>query len=286
MAAFPSAGANSADNFISEIWSKKLQAKFYASTVLPQVSNTDYEGEISGQGNKVIIRTVPDVTVADYTGTISYADLTTTKVELNIDKAKSYAFKVDDVVKAQSNFDYWNAAAQDAAESMKIAVETDLFENIVGTFTPSVVDATSTTSANILGKILDAGQTLDENNVPETGRFIILSPAYVNLLKQSDLKDASLAGDGTSILRNGRVGMIDRFTVYMSNNLYKPASGSDANKTHTIYGHPKAMSFASQFTNTETVRMETSFGDGVRGLKVYGYKTVVPTAGGVIKFSV
>ena len=286
MAAFPSAGANSADNFISEIWSKKLQAKFYANTVLPQVSNTDYEGEISGQGNKVIIRTVPDVTVADYTGSISYADLTTTKVELNIDKAKSYAFKVDDVVKAQSNFDYWNAAAQDAAESMKIAVETDVFTNIVTTFTPTAVDATSTTSANILGRILDAGQTLDENNIPETGRFIILSPQYVNLLKQSDLKDASLAGDGTSMLRNGRVGMIDRFTVYMSNNLYKPASGTDANKTHTIYGHPKAMSFASQFTNTETVRLESTFGDGVRGLKVYGYKTVVPTAGGVIKFSV
>ena len=286
MAAFPSAGANSAANFISEVWSKKLQAKFYANTVLPQVSNTDYEGEISGQGNKVIVRTVPDVTVADYTGSISYADLTTTKVELNIDKAKSYAFKVDDVVKAQSNFDYWNAAAQDAAESMKIAVETDLFQNIVTTFTPTAVDATSTTSANILGKILDAGQTLDENNIPETGRFIILSPQYVNLLKQSDLKDASLAGDGTSILRNGRVGMIDRFTVYMSNNLYKPAAGTDANKTHTIYGHPKAMSFASQFTNTETVRLESSFGDGVRGLKVYGYKTVVPTAGGVIKFSV
>ena len=71
MAAFPSAGANSADNFISEIWSKKLQAKFYANTVLPQVSNTDYEGEISGQGNKVIIRTVPDVTVA-----VSYTHLT------------------------------------------------------------------------------------------------------------------------------------------------------------------------------------------------------------------
>jgi len=286
MAAFPTAGANSAANFISEVWSKKLQAKFYASTVLPQVSNTDYEGEITGQGNKVIIRTVPDVTVADYTGTISYADLTTTRVELNIDKAKSYAFKVDDVVKAQGNFDYWNAAAQDAAESMRIAVETDVFTNIVTTFTPTAVDATSTTKANILEKILNAGQTLDEGNVPETGRFIILSPQYVNLLKQSDLKDASLAGDGTSILRNGRVGMIDRFTVYMSNNLLKPASGTDANKTHTIYGHPKAMSFASQFTNTETVRMETSFGDGVRGLKVYGYKTVVPTAGGVIKFSV
>lgn len=286
MPAFPTAGANSADNFISEIWSKKLQAKFYSTTVLPQVSNTDYEGEISGQGNKVIIRTVPDITVADYDGSLTYADVTTTKVELNIDKAKSYAFKVDDVVKAQGNLDYWNDAAQDAAETMRIAVETDVFTNTVAAFTPTVVDATSTTSSNILGKILDAGQTLDENNIPETGRFIILSPKYVNLLKQSDLKDASLAGDGTSILRNGRVGMIDRFTVYMSNNLYTPGSGDDANKTHTIYGHPKAMSFASQFTNTETVRLESTFGDGVRGLKVYGYKVVVPTAGGVIKFSV
>ena len=68
MPAFATTGSNSAANFIPEIFSKKLQAKFYASSVLPSISNTDYEGEISGQGNKVNIRTVPNVTVSDYTG--------------------------------------------------------------------------------------------------------------------------------------------------------------------------------------------------------------------------
>ena len=51
-------------HFIPEIFSKKLQAKFYKQTVLAEVTNNDYEGEISGQGDKVNIRTVPAVSVA------------------------------------------------------------------------------------------------------------------------------------------------------------------------------------------------------------------------------
>ena len=76
-------------HFIPEIFSKKLQAKFYKQTVLAEVTNNDYEGEISGQGDKVNIRTVPAVTVADYTGSLTYADVTSSTVELNINKAKS-----------------------------------------------------------------------------------------------------------------------------------------------------------------------------------------------------
>ena len=73
--------------FIPEVFSKLLQAKFYSASVLPAISNTDYEGEISGQGDKVHIRTVPNVAVADYNGTVSYADLSTSTVELLIDQA-------------------------------------------------------------------------------------------------------------------------------------------------------------------------------------------------------
>jgi hypothetical protein len=79
-------------------------------------------------------------------------------------------------------------------------------------------------------------------------------------------------------LRNGKVGMVDRFTVYQSNMLYTPGSGADSGYTHIVAGHPKAISFASQFTNTETIRMESKFGDAVRGLQVYGSKVVVPDA--------
>lgn len=276
MPAFPTPGANSAANFIPEIWSKKLQAKFYASSVLPSISNTDYEGEITGEGNKVKIRTVPSVTVSDYTGTVSYADVTTQIVELNIDKAKSYAFKVDDILKVQSDIAFQNESAKDAAEQMRIAVETDVLANIV-TGATTTLDKASVSASNILDHVLEAGRKLDELNIPESDRFIVLSPLYIEMLKKSDLKQAYLTGDATSPLRNGKVGMIDRFTVYQSN-LLAIGTGGDAGKTLCLAGHPKATCFASQFVKTETIRLETTFGDGVRGLKVYGYKVVVPNA--------
>jgi hypothetical protein len=263
--------------FIPEVFSKMLQAKFYKSSVLPAISNTDYEGEISGQGDKVHIRTVPTVAVADYTGTVSYSNLTTSTVELNIDQAKSYAFKVDDILKAQGDIDMLAAASGDAAEQMRIAVETQVLSSIVTGATTIQAQATQT-SGTILAAILSMGQALDELNIPEEGRFIVLSPEFISLLKLSELRQAYLTGDGTSPLRNGQVGVVDRFKVFSSNMLYTPASGADSGYTHVMAGHPKATCFASQFTNTETVRLESTFGDGIRGLKVYGSKVVVPDA--------
>lgn len=274
---FFSTGATSEVNFIPEVFSKLLQAKFYSSSVLPNISNTDYEGEISGQGDKVVIRTVPAVTINDYAGTITTQELTTAKVELLIDKAKYYSFKVDDVLAAQADINLLESASSDAAEGMRVAVETAVLSS-VATGATTIGAQTAITASNILTSILDQAKALDELNIPEEGRFIVLSPEFVSLLKQSELRQAYLTGDDTSPLRNGKVGVVDRFTVYQSNMLYTPGAGVDAGYTHVLAGHPKAISFASQFTNTETVRMESTFGDQVRGLKVFGSKVVTPDA--------
>lgn len=270
-------------HFIPEVFSRKLQAKFYAQTVLSEVTTNEYEGEISGLGNKVNIRTVPAVSVADYTGTLSYSDVTSSTIELNIDKAKSYAFKVDDILKEQADIDFMNEAANDAAQNMKIAIEQDVFANVAAGSSLTDINATPSniTSSNVLGFILEAGQTLDENNIPEDGRFMIINPAVATLLKQSELRQAYLTGDNVSPLRNGFIGMVDRFKMYVSNNL-----STSAGVTSGLYGHPKAIAYASQMTNTESVRLESSFGDGVRGLAVYGYKVVLPTAIGEFKLQV
>lgn len=274
---FFSTGTTSEVNFIPEVFSKLLQAKFYSSSVLPNISNTDYEGEISGQGDKVVIRTVPAVTINDYAGSITTQELTTAKVELLIDKAKYYSFKVDDVLAAQADINLLEAASSDAAEGMRVAVETQVLSGVV-TGATTIGAQTTISASNILTSILDQAKALDELNIPEEGRFIVLSPEFVSLLKQSELRQAYLTGDDTSPLRNGKVGVVDRFTVYQSNMLYTPGSGTDAGYTHVLAGHPKAISFASQFTNTETVRMESTFGDQVRGLKVFGSKVVTPDA--------
>lgn len=272
-----STGATSEVNFIPEVFSKLLQAKFYSKSILPEISNTDYEGEISGQGDKIVVRTVPAVTINDYAGTITTQELTTAKVEMLIDKAKYYSFKVDDVLAAQADINMLEAASTDASEGMRIAVETDVLSSAV-TGATTIGAQTTITSSNILEEILTLSKTLDELNIPEEGRFIVLSPEFISMLKQSELRQAYLTGDATSPLRNGLVGMVDRFKVFQSNMVYTPGSGADAGYTHVLAGHPKALSFASQFTNTETVRMESTFGDQVRGLKVYGSKVITPDA--------
>lgn len=278
--------------FIPEIWSKKLIEKFYDATVLTAISNTNYEGEIRSQGDMVKIRTIPTLTINDYSSgqTLVNQRPESEIVELLIDKGKYWSAIVDDVQDVQADLELMNMWAGDASEQMKIKVDTEVLGSIVPDFasenkgaaagrisgninlgatgTPLGVDKT-----NILDVILDMGQVLDEQNRPETGRFLVMPYWATTLLKKSDLKDASLTGDGTSPLRNGRVGMIDRFEVYQSNNLPKVVDGGQ-NAFNFIAGVKNGLTFASQLTKTESLRAESTFGNIMRGLQVYGYKVI------------
>src|SRR6187551_3051015 len=102
------------------------------------------------------------------------------------------------------------------------------------------------------------------------------------MIKGSELRQAYLSGDSQSILRNGRLGMIDRFTIYVSNLLPKgPVTGPPALAAGewVIYaGHSHGLTFASQVSKVETLRSELTFGTLLRGLQVYGYKVVDPVS--------
>ena len=124
----------------------------------------------------------------------------------------------------------------------------------------------------VVDYLVNCGTVLDEQNLPENGRFVVIPAWLAGMIKKSDLKDASLSGDGTSILRNGRLGMIDRFTVYLSNILVPPTGYTSAYPV--IFGTKAALTFASQYVNLETLRSERSFTNILRGLQVFGYKIV------------
>ena len=106
-------------NALSVIYSKKLNAKFYKRTVLSAICNTNWEGEIQSEGSKVVIRTRPDITVADYDRAVGveYQDLEPPKVEMPIDKTKYYAFVDDYIQSVQSNIELINESSADAAEN-------------------------------------------------------------------------------------------------------------------------------------------------------------------------
>jgi hypothetical protein len=280
--------------FIPEIWSKKLIEKFYDATVLAAISNTNYEGEIRNQGDKVIIRTIPSLSINDYASgqTLVNQLPESTTVELLIDKGKYWSAILDDVQNVQSDIELMNMWAQDASEQMKIAIDVDVLSTIVPDFDGDNVGANAgrisgnidlgetgsplaLTRENVIDTIVDMGQVLDEQNRPETGRFLVMPFWATALLKKSDLKDASLTGDSVSPMRNGRIGMIDRFTIYQSNNLPMVTDGGK-NCFSIIGGVKNGLTFASQLVKTETLRAESTFGNIMRGLQVYGFKVVDP----------
>ncbi len=292
--------------FIPEIWSGKLIEKFYAATVLSAISNTDYEGEISNQGDKVNIRTKPTVTISDYKadGTLALQRPTASVVTLLIDQGKYFNTILDDVMDVQADLNMLSMWSDDASEQMKIVIDTAVLLDIKNqatatqnrgttagkisgninlgvTGTPLSVAARSPTAAQVevIDLILRLGQVLDEQNIPETGRWVVMPTWLATLIKRSELRDAALTGDGASILRNGRLGMIDRFTLYSSNLMPTGVAGGLAAGESIVYdGHAHDLTFASQVTNVETLRSEMTFGTILRGLQVYGYKVLDGTA--------
>lgn len=297
---FPVAGGrpNYSGNFIPEIWSGKLIENFYDATVLAAISNTDYEGEIRNVGDTVNIRTTPEITIRDYVKgqTLTVDNPDKPKLQLVIDKGEYFACVEDDVDKVQSDINLMDTWSKDASERMKIKIDqrvlTDLLPDIAATNKGATAGEQSTSfdlgttgapltvskdgaggTTSVVDLIVDMGTVLDEANAPEGDRFLVIPAKMAGLIKKSELKDASLTGDGTSVVRNGRLGMIDRFTIYVSHNLYV-----DSGNYSIIAGHKMGFTFASQMTEMESIRAESTFGNIIRGLQVYGYKVVKPEA--------
>jgi hypothetical protein len=305
-------------SFIPTLWSGKLLAKFYQNTMLSEIMNTDYEGELKNKGDTIRIRTAPSITINDYSGagsTLTTETPTPIFQDMQIDKAKYFSVQTNDVLAQQSDMDLMNMFTEDAAKQLKIAIEDEVFFNAFVTEGPDADNEGTTageisaaynlgsktapidegTASNVLDCILRMSSVLDEQNVPEDGRWLIISPRERNLLMQSNLAQAYFTGDQSSVIRTGKIGMLDRFTVYVSNLLPKGTtdkamvaglSGVASGATDSgakprramVAGTNHACSFAMTISKTEPLRNQTDFGDIVRGLAVYGRKVVKPEA--------
>lgn len=296
------AGTAYSGTFIPTLWSGKLAQKFYAATVFGEIANTDWQGDITGMGDSVIINTIPTITINNYSigQNLAYEIPAPSTITLTINKGKYFGVNVNNVLELQAKPKLMDVFTNDAAMQMKIAIDTDV---LAGTFnqgaaynqgaTAGKISASfnlgtdntpvTLTALNILQSITALSSVLDEANVPETDRWLVIGPTERQILMQSNLAQAQFMGDPSSILRNGKIGMIDRFTVYVSNLLPRAAAGQNytggaqagAAKRHAIMaGHKSAITFASQIAKVESLQNPNDFGTLIRGLNVYGYKVV------------
>jgi N4-gp56 family major capsid protein len=267
-------------SFIPEIWSAVMLDSLKKSLVYagPGVVNRDYEGDIRNMGDTVRIRSISRPTIGTYTKnstTISPETLTDAQRALYIDQAKYFAFEVDDIDRAQSVGGEMEAALMEAAYGLRDVADQYVASLYTGAQSANQLGTVSvTTAALAYTQIRKLKVALDEANVPQEGRYVVVPPWYEGLLLEDDRfvrVDASGTSEG---LRNGQIGRALGFNVLASTNA-PLVTGDDY---AVMAGHPSAISFAEQIASIETYRPESGFADAIKGLHVYGAKLVRPDA--------
>lgn len=299
----PAAGYGNLGAYTPALFAKETLIKFYLSTVFGDITQTQYEGMITKQGDKVVIRTRPDVVIKDYVKgqKLDYDSPEPSEVELVIDKAKYYALNIDDIDKIQNDIDAMDEWSSDAGQQLAIAVDRDILSasyldaatgnygasagKISGAFNLGATggSAVQITKTNILDYIVDAETVLNEQNIPMDNRWIIMPAYFYGLIEKSDLKSALFTGEsgGNAVLRNGKAGRLSNFDIYVSNNIASVTDNAVVSFP-IMFGHKSAITFASQLVKNETMPNPDTFGTLMRGLQVYGYETVKSEALGYI----
>lgn len=287
--------------FLPAVYSKKVLNFFRKASVIEAITNTDYAGDISAFGDSVRIIKEPTISVYQYERgqDVTQTKLTDQEISLVVDTANAFKFIVDDIETSMSHVNFKEVASSSAAYSLRDAFDSGVLTKMAAGLSTASPDHTlGADSATKLaagvydgaGSIdLGVGETdpldvlarmarlLDEENVPEEGRWVVAGPDFYEQLSQSNSKLLSVdynAGQGS--IRNGLVssGKLRGFSMYKSNNM--PAQ---TNATGLVLaGHMSAVATAQTITSTEVVRDPNSFGDIVRGLHVYGAKVLRPEA--------
>lgn len=270
-------------NFVPDIWSARILQNLSKTSVAGAVCNRDYEGDAS-VGDSVKITSITDPTITAYTG----ADMTPEDIDdatrsLALDQKQSFNFYLDDVERAQSvnGGAIMQAAIDRASYGLSNTLDAYVLNLMAAGASNSapdhdIAEATISTASDAYDAIVNWGVLLDEANVPQEERFVVVTPGFYGKL----LKDTRFvgAGDdaGAATRANGRVGQAAGFDVYKSNNL--PAGPGAGAGTYQIAGSRYATTLAEQVRSVEAYRVEKKFADGVKGLHVYGALATRPTA--------
>jgi hypothetical protein len=285
-------------NFTPEIFSQKVLKFFRRASVVEDITNTDYAGEITNYGDTVRIIKEPTITVSSYSrgSTVSAQDLADAQTTMVVDQANAFAFAIDDIEERQSHVNFEALATSSGAYSLKRKFDATVLQDMAnsagitgasyGTAAGGIDISGATGGDAAVNLMLAMARSLDDNSIPEENRFFVAPPAFYEILFKAGSKfaEVQVTGDGTSPLRNGLVmqGNIAGMQCYKTTALNN--TGTDVvtiasqldDEYVVLAGHMSSTATASHIAKTEVVRDTSTFADIVRGLHVFGSKVLRP----------
>lgn len=282
-------------HYKAEFWSKVLLEAYRKKLVFgsDMVINRDYEDEISRFGDTVHISSIADPTIGTYTpgGTLNYQQMQDAGQTFVVDQAKYWSAQMNDVDRRQQVGDlqgYFEGRAAyriaDVQDQFIASLYTGLDPaNVLGSNASPLAPALytpSTPAAFYLNVLLPLGVLLDQQNVPDEGRYVICPPWACALAAQTQafVNFPNSSGGAGTVMASGAVGELGGFTIMKSVNAVTttPNTGPGTQVNVIQAGHADALTFADQITENEALRAQADFADLIRGLNVYGGKLTRP----------
>jgi len=144
----------------------------------------------------------------------------------------------------------------------------------------------STTTTSPLTVVARMARTMDTANVDSRGRWLVVDPVFMEILKDEDSRVLQADWGGSGLMNGLVLNNLHGFRVYVSNNL--PSAGTGAGTSGTtaqddnygviVAGQDEAVASAEQINKVENYRDPDSFADIVRGMHLYGRKILRPEA--------
>jgi len=288
-------------SLINPMFSMDLLERFYTSTVYSDISTTEYSGELEKGGDQITFWREPEVMIRDAykNKKIEHDTINAEPVTMIIDRAKEFSIKVSQIDEKQiQNWPKWKESfLKSAGYQLAQAIDPDLMDEMYTSVAAANQGANAgaqsasinlgvagaplvITAANIIEVLSYIHQVLDEAKAPRDGRFVILPPAGITALRNSDLQAAYMTGLSWSPLTNGRIPEeVMGFTIMQSLNI---PSEVDATVTklsyHLIAGVKMATAFAAQLEKTRVIEDKDDWATYYQGLTVYGFKVLYPEA--------
>jgi hypothetical protein len=274
-------------NFSPIIYSQKVQKFFRTASVVEGITNTDYAGEIENFGDTVNIIKEPTVSVQAYTrgAAVNPQDINDDQLQLVVDQANAFAFKVDDIEERHSHINFESVATSSGAYALKNEYDKNVIaamfagpsasspDHVIGSDGSGVDVGFDSSEIDPVDLISKHARLLNKQDVPEENRWFLGSPEFMEQLGQTSSKLMDDTTGAATPLRNGKVysGKIMNMEVYMTNNF---AASSTSNYFKVLSGHMSSTATANHIAKIEVIRDSDSFSDVVRGLHVFGRKVL------------
>ena len=271
-----------AANFIPEIWSSEVKRAVESNLTMARLVLRDFEGDIKQKGDTVHIVDISNLSVGDKAAStiVSYETITEDKTDISINKHKYAAFKLEDIVAAQSNTNLLTEYSNKVGYALAKQIDTDLLALYVALGQSVGTDNTAITDDVFVSAI----GYLDMADAPETDRSgVFVASEKANFLLQDNFVryDATGVGGSQSPLIRGQFGELYGVKVYFTTNV--TTAGSPAGN-HNLMFHKEAFALALQ----KDIRIQSQYDIDYLSEKVvadvlYGVSEYRDTFGVVVK---